>query len=87
MQLGDRKCETNKAVALPPAPQCAPPVASSDLATPSAVGDNLGARLDSSQSSFQQSGNHAAFLPICGDLSLSGHLFLPALPLSLHLLP
>lgn len=58
-----------KAVALPPAPQCAPPVASSDLATPSAVGDNRGARLDSSQSSFQQSGNHADFLPISGDWS------------------
>lgn len=67
MQLGDRKGEKAKAVALPPAPQCAPPIASSDLATLSAVGDNRELAL-TLHSPFS---NQAIMLtlPISGDLS------------------
>lgn len=80
MQLGGRKCERAKTVAPPSAPQCVPPVASSDLTAPSAVGDDRGASLDSSQSSFQPSGNHADFLTSLETCPVSGHHFLPALP-------
>ena len=79
MQLSDRKCEPAKTVAPPPAPQCAPPVASSDLTAPSAVGDDRGTSLDSSQSSFQPSGNHADFLTSLEPCPVSGPLFLQAL--------